>query len=60
MPSQHKEHILYAGALFSKRPVSMGNLCALILSFVIDCLSLGLLGRGIVQNLALLLCVYRA
>ena len=43
MPSQHKGHILSAGALFSGRPVSMGNLCALIPSFVIDCLSLGLL-----------------
>ena len=42
MPSHHKGHILSAGALFSKRPISMGNLCPLILSFVIDCLSLGL------------------
>ena len=46
MPSQHKGYILSAGALFSKRPISMGNLCALILSFVIDCLRLGLLRSG--------------
>ena len=43
MPSQYKGHVLSAEALFSKRPVSMRNLCALILSFVIDCQSLGLL-----------------
>ena len=43
MPSQRKGHILFGRPLFSKRPIAMGNLCALIVSFDIDCLSLGLL-----------------